>query len=77
MNTMLSVLGFSMGELLLIPFILVCLAVTVFWVWMLVSAIQNKGLTDTEKIIWVLVIIFLHGLGAVLYFFLGHPKRLT
>ena len=30
----------------------------VFWILMLVSAIQNKGLTDGEKTGWVLAIVF-------------------
>ena len=46
-----------------------------FWIWMLVSAIVNKGLGDGEKIGWVLAIIFLHFLGALLYLFIGRPKR--
>jgi len=50
------------------------LALFAFWIWMLIHAITNKGLTDTEKILWVLVVIFLHALGALLYFFLGRPK---
>ena len=45
-----------------------------FWLWMLIHAITNKGLSDGEKIAWVLVIIFLNLLGALLYFFLGKPK---
>ncbi len=49
----------------------------VFWIWMLVDAIQNKGLTDAEKIGWVLAVVFLHFIGATLYFFIGHPKRRT
>jgi len=49
----------------------------VFWIWMLISAIQNKGITDNERICWVLVIVFLHFIGAALYFFIGHPKRLA
>jgi hypothetical protein len=53
------------------------LALFVFWIWMLVSAVQNKGLTEGEKIAWVLVIVFVHWLGALLYFFVGHPKRKT
>jgi len=32
-------------------------------------------LTDGEKVGWVLAVIFLHVLGAILYFFIGHPKR--
>jgi len=47
----------------------------VFWIWMLIDAIQNKGLTDGEKIGWVLAIVFLHIIGAILYYFIGHPKR--
>ena len=54
---------------------LLALALTAFWIWMLVAAIQNKGLTDGEKVGWVLAIVFLHLIGAVLYFFIGHPKR--
>ena len=53
------------------------LALFAFWIWMLISAIQNKGLTDGEKIAWVLVIALLHWLGALIYFFVGHPKRKT
>jgi hypothetical protein len=48
-----------------------------FWIWMLIDAIQNKGLTDGEKIGWVLAVVFLHCLGALLYFFIGRPKRNT
>jgi len=51
------------------------LALFAFWIWMLISAIQNKGLTDGEKIAWVLVIVLLHLMGAIIYFFVGHPKR--
>ena len=58
-------------------FLIACaigLAAFVFWIWMLIHAITNKGLTDTEKIIWVLVVLFLHVLGALIYFFMGRPK---
>ena len=54
---------------------IITLLIFVFWIWMLIDAIQNKGLTDGEKIGWVLAIVFLHIIGALLYFFIGHPKR--
>ena len=57
--------------LLLIP---ISLAAFAFWIWMLVHAIQNKGLTDGEKVGWVLAIALVHFLGALLYFFFGRPK---
>ena len=50
------------------------LAAFVFWIWMLIHAITNKGLNDTEKLIWVLVVLFLHFIGGLVYFFVGRPK---
>lgn len=62
---------FIFGLLLLIP---LSLALFAFWIWMLVHAAQNKGLTDGEKVAWVLIIALLHFLGALIYFFVGRPK---
>ena len=66
----------GLGAVLLI---LLCvglgLALTAFWIWMLVRAIQNKGLTDGEKTGWVLAIVFFHFIGSLLYLFIGYPKR--
>ena len=67
----------------MLPVVLVALCfglgafVFVFWIWMLVDAIKNRGLSDGEKICWVLAMIFLHVLASILYFIVGHPKRLT
>ena len=74
---MFSFLGIVVGGFMALLLILLALAACVFWIWMLVSAIVNQGLTGVERLIWVVVIIFLHFLGAILYFFLGHPKRLS
>jgi hypothetical protein len=62
--------------LLLLAFLVpIGLAILAFWIWMLVSALTNPGLGDGEKVGWVLAVIFLHLLGAILYFFIGRPKR--
>jgi len=50
------------------------LACFAFWLWMLIHAITNKGIADTEKIVWVIVIILLPFLGSLIYFFVGRPK---
>ena len=47
------------------------LITTVFWLWMIVDCIVNNALVGTQKIVWVLVVIFLHFLGALLYFLLA------
>ena len=54
--------------------VLVGIACAIFWLWMLIHAITNKGLRDGEKVLWVIVVIFLPCLGPLLYFFIGRPK---
>ncbi len=51
-----------------------CVLAFVFWLWMLIDAIQNPRLGSTEKVVWVLVIIFLHALGALIYCLAGRNK---
>ena len=73
---MLALFNLGGAEILLIfallgPLALLSLA---FWIWMLIHAIQNKGLTDGERIAWVLVIALLHFLGGLIYFCVGRPK---
>lgn len=75
MFAMIDVLGGGLLLLLALFLIPLGLALFAFWIWMLIDAIQNRGLTDNEKIVWVLVIVFLHWLGALLYLVIGHPKR--
>jgi hypothetical protein len=69
-------------EVVLLPLIfLVCLpfalAMFAFWIWMLIHAAQNKGLSDSERIAWVLIIALVHFIGALIYFFVGKPKERT
>ncbi len=42
----------------------------------LISVLMNE-FPGNEKIMWVLVIIFLPFLGSLLYFLIGREKRLT
>ena len=61
-----------LATLLVAPLVLLA---SVFWIWMLIHAITNRGLGDGEKIAWVLVILFLHFLGALIYFFAGRSRQ--
>jgi hypothetical protein len=54
--------------------LVIAVLLTVFWIWMIVDCIKNTRLSDTEKVVWVLVIIFLHFLGALIYLLAGRNK---
>jgi hypothetical protein len=50
---------------------------TVFWIWMLVDCAMKEPSQGNDKIVWVLVILFTHVIGAALYFFIRRPKRIA
>lgn len=50
---------------------------SLFWVWAIVDCATNPKLQSGEKIVWLLVIFFLHILGAVVYAVAGRTRRLT
>jgi hypothetical protein len=65
-----SIIGLFLG---LFGLLLVVLAF-IFWIWMLIDCIQNPRLSSNEKVVWALVIIFLHALGGLIYFLVGRQK---
>ena len=54
-------------------FIIVLLSIIpiILWVWALIDAIRNPRLNDNERMLWVIVILFTHCLGALLYVCIG------
>jgi hypothetical protein len=43
----------------------------IFWLWMLIDAIKNPRLDGSQRVIWILVIIFIPCLGSLIYYFAG------
>jgi len=41
----------------------------IFWLWMLVDCLKRDFKRDADKIVWIIVLIFLHLLGAIVYYF--------
>ncbi|MGA2053514.1 MAG: PLD nuclease N-terminal domain-containing protein [Opitutales bacterium] len=46
-----------------------------FWIIALVDCLSNEPTEGNDKLIWALVIIFLHFLGALLYYIVRRPNR--
>jgi hypothetical protein len=67
------------GMILLLVWVVggvISLAGFAFWLWMLIHAVTNKGISDVEKIMWALVVILLPIVGSIIYFFVGRPKAI-
>ena len=48
---------------------------TVFWVWMLIDCASKESNDGNDKLVWVLIIIFTHWIGALIYLLVRRPKR--
>ena len=61
--------------LLMLVIMPVMVLATAFWIWMLVDCATKEPSQGNDKLIWILVIIFTHWLGALIYFFVRRPER--
>jgi hypothetical protein len=61
--------------LLMLVFVPVVLLLLAFWVWMLVDCATKEPSAGNDKVIWILVIIFTHWIGALIYYFVRRPER--
>ena len=59
---------------LIAVFWIIAIAATVFWLWALIDCLTHEPTAD-DKILWFLVIFFLHILGALIYFFVRKRGR--
>lgn len=60
-------------------FFIVGILLFAFWVWMIVDAAKRNFRNDVEKIVWILVIVIAHWVGALVYFLVikyNNPKGL-
>ncbi len=59
----------------LVPLV-VALIATVFWIWMLIDCLTQEPSEGNDKLVWTLVIIFTHGVGALIYLLVRRPERI-
>ena len=65
MEVMIAMLPFAfMGV-----FMLIGVLGLIFMVWMLIDCVQRKFKKDNDRVIWVLIIVFLNWIGALVYYF--------
>jgi CBS domain containing-hemolysin-like protein len=53
------------------------LGASVFWVLMIIECATKEPAYGNEKIIWLLIIILTHWIGALIYYFVRRPQRIA
>jgi phospholipase D-like protein len=55
------------------------LAVTalMFWIWMIVECATKEPSEGNDKIVWIVIIVFAQLIGALIYYFVRRPQRIS
>ena len=62
---------------LLFPvFFLMGIGGTILWIWTIIDCATKEPAEGNDKIVWILVIVFTHLLGSLIYIFVRRPQRI-
>jgi len=65
------------GVVLLVIFIfLLVIALSAFWIWMIVDCANNEPAQGNTQLMWIIIIISLHWFGALIYLLARRPTRI-
>lgn len=68
-------------ELLIVGFLILLYATvaiggTALWIWMLIDCATKEPDQGNDKLVWILVIVLTHWIGALIYLIVRRPKRI-
>jgi hypothetical protein len=65
------------GLLFFLFWILILFGGTILWIWMLIECVTKESSEGNDKLVWLLVILFTHWIGALIYYFVRRPTRMA
>lgn len=66
----------SLVMLLPLLLLLVSIGGTILWIWMIVDCATKEPSEGNDKLIWILIIVLTHWIGALIYLLVRRPKRI-
>ena len=49
---------------------------TILWIWTIIDCVTRERSEGNEKLIWILIIVLTHWIGALIYLLVRRPKRI-
>jgi hypothetical protein len=65
-------MSIGIPEILILLVLFVGIVGTIFWVMMIVDCATRQK--DPDRVVWIIIIVFTHFIGATLYYFIQRPK---
>ena len=50
---------------------------SIFWIWMIIECATKEANDSNDKLVWTIIIVFTHFIGAAIYYFVRRPARLA
>lgn len=69
-------IGGGIALLAFVVFAVLGIGGTVLWIWMIVDCATKEKSEGNDKLIWILVIVLTHWIGALIYLLVRRPKRI-
>jgi len=68
----------TIGDMIgLLFFLVFAIGGTIFWVLMIIECATKESSQGNNKLIWILIIIFTHWIGALVYYVVRRPQRIA
>ena len=50
---------------------------SIFWIWTIIDCATKEAPEGNDKLVWTVIIVFTHFIGAAIYFFVRRPVRIA
>ena len=71
-----EIFGTGLSLLVFLVFAVLGIGGTILWIWMIVDCATKEKSEGNDKLIWILIIVLTHWIGALIYLLVRRPKRI-
>ena len=64
------------GLFFILMFLVIAIGGTILWIWTIVDCATKEPSEGNDKIIWIIVVVFTHWIGSLIYIFVRRPQRI-
>lgn len=66
------------GVMIMLRLILLAIFIggTILWIWVIVDCATKEPSEGNDKLIWIMIIVLTHWIGALIYLLSRRPKRI-
>jgi hypothetical protein len=70
-------MSIGLPELFLLFIIGIGVVGTAFWIWMLIDCATKEPSEGNDRLVWVIIVVLTHFIGAAIYFLVRRPQRIA